>query len=67
MSGETSDSLPCLLVRMWICLVLKRKEAKVAMAASTLARYAWNTGNDELWEITKPLQERLWGEIYKKN
>lgn len=64
---KSEDNLPCLLSRMWICLVLKRKQARIARAASTLASYAWNTGNDELYELTMPLQERLWDEIYKKD
>lgn len=52
---------------MWICIVLKRKEARIARAASTLASYAWSTGNDDLYEITYPLQERLWDAIYAKD
>jgi len=66
--SSTNQNLyyPCLLRRIWICLVLKRKEAKIAAAASTLAAYAWNTGNDELYEQMYPLQEKLWDELYAK-
>ena len=62
-----SAGCPCLLRRAWICLVLKRKEARVAAAASTLACHAWNTGDDELWEQMYPLQEKLWDAIYAKD
>ena len=62
-----SACYPCLLRRMWVCIVLKRKQARIARAASTLASYAWNTGNDELYEITYPLQEKLWDAIYAKD
>lgn len=66
MSISSEDNIPCLLVRMWICLVTKRKQARIAMAATELAAYAWATQNDELWEIMDPLQEDLWDEIYSK-
>jgi hypothetical protein len=62
-----SAGYPCLLRRAWICLVLKRKEARVAAAASTLACHAWNTGDDALWEQMYPLQEKLWDAIYAKD
>ena len=62
-----SAGCPCLLRRAWICLVLKRKEARVAAAASTLACHAWNTGDDALWEQMYPLQEKLWDAIYAKD
>jgi len=58
---------PCLLLRMWICLVLKRKDARVARAASTLAIHARETGNDELFDLMFPLQEKLWDAVYPKN
>lgn len=61
---ENKSSKPCLIYCMWVCLVTKRKEAKVARAASVLASHAWNTGNDELWEQMHPLQEKLWDAIY---
>jgi len=47
--------------------VMKRKEARVAAAASTLACHAWNTGDDALWEQMYPLQEKLWDAIYAKD
>ena len=62
-----SDCYPCLLRRMWICIVLKRKQARIARAESTLASYAWSTGNDDLYDITYPLQEKLWDAIYAKD
>jgi hypothetical protein len=65
--SSPSDGYPCLLRRAWICLVLKRKEARVAAAASTLAAHAWMTDDDELYAITYPLQERLWKAIYAKD
>ena len=46
---------------------MKRKEARVAAAASTLACHAWNTGDDALWEQMYPLQEKLWDAIYAKD
>jgi hypothetical protein len=62
-----SDEYPCFLVRAWICLVMKRKEYRIAAAASTLALYALKTGNDELYDQMYPLQEKLWGCLYKNN
>jgi hypothetical protein len=55
---------PSLIYRVWVCLATRRKEAKVARAASTLAYHAWMTGDDELWEQMYPLQEKLWDAIY---
>lgn len=63
---KSEDNVPCLLSRIWTCLVLKRKEWWIAMAASTLTGYARNTGNDELYEQMDPLQEKLWNELFKK-
>lgn len=60
-----NDDLPCLLKRIWICFILKRKQAKVAMAASTLASHAFKTGDDKLYDLMFPLQEKLWEELYK--
>ena len=55
-----SAGCPCLLRRAWICLVMKRKEARVAAAASTLACHAWNTGDDALWDhLFRSLRKKL--------
>jgi hypothetical protein len=58
---------PCLLYRVRVCVFLKRKEARIARAASTLALYARQINDDTLFEQMYSLQEKLWDAIYPKN
>lgn len=57
---------PNYFIRVWRCLVQRRKTWRLARASSILALHALETDNDPLYEHMMRLHDELWLKVYKE-